>query len=122
MIGNQKSGDRRSIEERLEANTKLSSTNHMSFLCRKRNGDKEFVVVDASMTDLIRPALYSAEHLVLPVRESDQPDIRQSVVGPVCESGDFLGEMSTARFVLLFSTHGLQPRMLPCLHAMLAIC
>ena len=51
------------------------------------------------MTDLIRPALYSAEHLVLPVRESDQPDIRQSVVGPVCESGDFLGKMSTARFV-----------------------
>ena len=54
------------------------------------------------MTDLIRPALYSAEHLVLPVRESDQPDIRQSVVGPVCESGDFLGKMSTIRYFLLF--------------------
>ena len=34
---------------------------------RKRNGEKEFLVVDASMTDLIRPALYSAEHLVVPV-------------------------------------------------------
>ena len=44
------------------------------------------------MTDLIRPALYSAEHLVVPVQESDEPNRLQSVVGPVCESGDFLGE------------------------------
>ena len=44
------------------------------------------------MTDLIRPALYSAEHLVVPVEESDEPERVQSVVGPVCESGDFLGK------------------------------
>ena len=44
------------------------------------------------MTDLIRPALYSAEHLIVPVQESDEPARVQSVVGPVCESGDFLGE------------------------------
>ena len=44
------------------------------------------------MTDLIRPALYSAEHLVVPVEESDEPERLQSVVGPVCESGDFLGK------------------------------
>ena len=44
------------------------------------------------MTDLIRPALYSAEHLIVPVEKSNEPDRLQSVVGPVCESGDFLGE------------------------------
>ena len=45
------------------------------------------------MTDLIRPALYSAEHLVVPVEESGEPERLQSVVGPVCESGDFLGKL-----------------------------
>ena len=44
------------------------------------------------MTDLIRPALYSAEHFIVPVQESDEPARLQSVVGPVCESGDFLGK------------------------------
>ena len=44
------------------------------------------------MTDLIRPALYSAEHLIVPVEKSNKPDRLQSVVGPVCESGDFLGK------------------------------
>merc|ERR1719350_434946 len=44
------------------------------------------------MTDLIRPALYSAEHLVVPVEESGEPERLQSVVGPVCESGDFLAK------------------------------
>jgi len=59
---------------------------------RKRNGEKEFLVVDASMTDLIRPALYSAEHLVVPVVVSHESCLLQSVVGPVCESGDFLAK------------------------------
>ena len=59
---------------------------------RKSNGSQEYIVVDASMTDLIRPALYSAEHLVVPVEESGGPERLQSVVGPVCESGDFLGK------------------------------
>ena len=59
---------------------------------RKSNGSQEYAVVDASMTDLIRPALYSAEHLVVPVvQENGEPERMQSVVGPVCESGDFLG-------------------------------
>ncbi len=56
----------------------------------KRNGLKTFVVVDAGMNDLIRPALYQAYHEIIPVqlqpqRESGKVDI----VGPVCESGDF---------------------------------
>jgi diaminopimelate decarboxylase len=59
-------------------------------LYRKKTGDKEFVVVDAAMNDLIRPALYGAFHQILPVRESDAAKIRADVVGPVCETGDFL--------------------------------
>jgi diaminopimelate decarboxylase len=59
-------------------------------LYRKRNGPKEFVVVDAAMNDLIRPALYRAHHEILPVRKSLLPPITADVVGPVCETGDFL--------------------------------
>jgi len=59
-------------------------------LYRKKSGDKEFVIVDAAMNDLIRPALYSAHHEILPVRASTAPTLRADVVGPVCETGDFL--------------------------------
>jgi diaminopimelate decarboxylase len=59
-------------------------------LYRKRNGAKEFVIVDAAMNDLIRPALYRAHHEILPVRRSSLPPIVADVVGPVCETGDFL--------------------------------
>ena len=59
-------------------------------LYRKKNGPKEFVVVDAAMNDLIRPALYRAHHEVLPVRKNSLPQITADVVGPVCETGDFL--------------------------------
>jgi diaminopimelate decarboxylase len=59
-------------------------------LYRKRNGPKEFVVVDAAMNDLIRPSLYRAHHEIIPLRKSTLPAITADVVGPVCESGDFL--------------------------------
>lgn len=59
-------------------------------LYRKKNGLKEFVVVDAAMNDLIRPSLYRAHHEIIPVRKSPAPPITADVVGPVCESGDFL--------------------------------
>ncbi len=59
-------------------------------LYRKRSGDKEFVVVDAAMNDLIRPSLYRAHHEIVPVRKNTRPPITADVVGPVCESGDFL--------------------------------
>ncbi|MBS1877393.1 MAG: diaminopimelate decarboxylase [Acidobacteria bacterium] len=59
-------------------------------LYRKRNGDKEFVIVDAAMNDLIRPALYQSHHEIAPVALSDGETIRADVVGPVCETGDFL--------------------------------
>jgi len=59
-------------------------------LYRKRNVDKEFVIVDAAMNDLIRPALYRSHHDILPLRLTDRPELLADVVGPVCETGDFL--------------------------------
>jgi diaminopimelate decarboxylase len=59
-------------------------------LYRKRNGDKEFLIVDAAMNDLIRPSLYRAHHEILPLRKSTLPPVTMDVVGPVCETGDFL--------------------------------
>ncbi len=59
-------------------------------LYRKRNMDKEFVVVDAAMNDLIRPSLYRSYHNILPLRKTERPDVLADVVGPVCETGDFL--------------------------------
>jgi diaminopimelate decarboxylase len=56
----------------------------------KRNGRKKFVITDAGMTELIRPALYSAEHEIIPVRQSSARKEKVDVVGPVCETGDFL--------------------------------
>ena len=59
-------------------------------LYRKATGSKQFIIVDAAMNDLIRPALYQSHHEVVPVRRSDRRIITADVVGPVCESGDFL--------------------------------
>jgi diaminopimelate decarboxylase len=58
-------------------------------LYRKTNGKRKFVVVDAAMNDLIRPALYQAEHQIVPVQAGDSERERVDIVGPVCESGDF---------------------------------
>jgi diaminopimelate decarboxylase len=58
----------------------------------KRGEAKKFVIIDAAMNDLIRPTLYEAHHDILPVRASPQGalDTTVDVVGPVCESGDYL--------------------------------
>jgi diaminopimelate decarboxylase len=55
----------------------------------KDNVFKKFVVVDAAMNDLIRPALYQAYHEIVPVREGTGT-VHGDLVGPICESGDFL--------------------------------
>lgn len=56
----------------------------------KENGNKRFVIVDAAMNDLIRPALYQAYHEIVPVlRDPDGRRMVADVVGPVCETGDF---------------------------------
>jgi diaminopimelate decarboxylase len=64
-----------------------------SVLFVKRGAGRNFIIVDAAMNDLIRPTLYEAHHDILPVVESSAGAIglRADVVGPVCESGDYLG-------------------------------
>ena len=56
----------------------------------KPGDPKSFAIVDAAMNDLLRPALYDAWHPVTPVRPRAGPLHRWDIVGPVCESGDFL--------------------------------
>ncbi len=63
-----------------------------SVLYFKDNGVKKFFIVDGSMSELIRPSLYSAYHKIIPVKETTVKKIKVDVVGPVCESGDFLGK------------------------------
>ena len=58
-------------------------------LFTKQNGAKHFVITDAAMNDLIRPALYQAHHEILPVIRDDRARQTADIVGPVCESGDF---------------------------------
>jgi diaminopimelate decarboxylase len=63
-------------------------------LYAKANEDKKFLVVDGGMNDLIRPSLYNAYHAITPVvqRANGQPAMTLDVVGPICESGDFLAK------------------------------
>lgn len=65
-------------------------------LCRvlytKTSGEKIFYVVDAAMNDLMRPALYRSFHGILPVRKTDGPKVTADIVGPICESGDFIAK------------------------------
>jgi diaminopimelate decarboxylase len=70
-----------------------------SVIYRKANGGKRFVIVDAAMNDLIRPALYGAYHEIIPLKRpsvtetdrsrTDAPRETVDIVGPVCETGDF---------------------------------
>jgi diaminopimelate decarboxylase len=64
-----------------------------SVLYRKTNNSKSFLIVDAAMNDLVRPALYGANHEIVPViRRASRPTEQETidVVGPICETGDFL--------------------------------
>lgn len=58
----------------------------------KDSEEKEFIIVDAGMNDLIRPALYNAYHRILPVLRKKRNTIICDVVGPICESSDFLAK------------------------------
>ncbi len=60
-------------------------------LYEKQNGDKRFVIVDGAMNDLIRPSLYEAHHHINTL-DKEGPESLADVVGPVCESGDFLAK------------------------------
>ncbi len=58
----------------------------------KRTPVKNFIITDAAMNDLIRPALYGSWHEIVPVAQRNRATIQADVVGPVCESGDFFAQ------------------------------
>jgi len=64
----------------------------MRVIAVKRGPTKTFCIVDAGMSDFLRPALYGAHHPIEPVKESSAPKTEYEVVGPVCENSDFLGK------------------------------
>ena len=59
---------------------------------KSQGGDRLFVVLDAGMTELLRPALYGAFHRIEPVTRVDRPDATCDLVGPLCESSDTMGQ------------------------------
>lgn len=61
-------------------------------LYTKESEVKHFIVVDAGMNDLARPSLYGSYHALWPVVEGRRPQVKASLVGPICESGDFLAK------------------------------
>lgn len=62
-------------------------------LYTKKNNNKNFIIVDAAMNDLLRPSIYDAYHHIQPVQLTiGRNNIKADVVGPVCESGDFLAK------------------------------
>ncbi len=61
-------------------------------LYEKENQEKRFVIVDGAMNDLLRPSLYNAYHKIEAIKESNEEATKADVVGPVCESGDFLAK------------------------------
>ena len=61
-------------------------------LYTKEGGEKNFVIVDAAMNDLIRPSLYGSYQRIQPVHRKDRVETTVDVVGPICESGDFLAK------------------------------
>ncbi|MDP2143350.1 MAG: diaminopimelate decarboxylase [Gallionella sp.] len=70
----------------------------------KHGEEKNFAIVDAAMNDLMRPALYDAYHDILPAQREDHPAQTYDIVGPICETGDFIGrarELSVAPQALL---------------------
>ena len=58
----------------------------------KRTGKKNFVIVDAAMNDLIRPAFYDSYHEIVPVAKKGGKTVSSDVVGPICESGDYFAK------------------------------
>jgi diaminopimelate decarboxylase len=58
---------------------------------KPRNAVSDFAVIDAGMTELLRPALYGAFHQIEPVRPGDSAERQYEIVGPVCESSDVVG-------------------------------
>jgi diaminopimelate decarboxylase len=61
-------------------------------LYKKSYEEKNFIIVDAGMNDLMRPSLYDSYHQIQPVIQKDRGEIIADIVGPICESGDYLAK------------------------------
>lgn len=59
---------------------------------RKFSGGKNFLITDVGMNDLMRPTLYEAYHEVMPIKKMNTRKVKTDIVGPICESGDFIGK------------------------------
>ncbi|GHT52866.1 diaminopimelate decarboxylase [Endomicrobiia bacterium] len=72
----------------------IGNAGHMliKILYRKISGGKSFLITDAGMNDLIRPTLYEAYHEIMPIKKTNAKKVKTDVVGPICESGDFMGK------------------------------
>ena len=58
----------------------------------KKTKDKNFAIIDAAMNDLMRPSLYEAFHKIINVSENNDEESKFDIVGPICETGDFIGK------------------------------
>ncbi|GAB6065562.1 diaminopimelate decarboxylase [Aquifex pyrophilus] len=84
-----------SVEAKLVLEPGRSITGNGGFLITqvqftKDKGNKHFIIVDAGMNDLIRPAIYNAYHHIVPAVLKDRGSVKADIVGPICETGDFL--------------------------------
>lgn len=61
-------------------------------ILNKETPAKKFIIIDAAMNNLIRPSLYQASHAIIPVKKTNAPVLKADIVGPVCESGDFMAK------------------------------
>ena len=65
----------------------------------KKTKDKNFIIVDAAMNNLIRPTLYDAYHKIVHVEQNDNTKITADIVGPICETGDYLALNRSINYV-----------------------
>ena len=65
----------------------------------KKTKDKNFIIVDAAMNNLIRPTLYDAYHKIEHVEKSNSPKVTADIVGPICETGDYLALERTINYI-----------------------
>jgi diaminopimelate decarboxylase len=72
----------------------IGNAGHMlvKVLYRKISERKSFLITDAGMNDLIRPTLYDAYHEIMPIKKTNAKKVKTDIVGPICESGDFMGK------------------------------
>lgn len=72
----------------------IGNTGHLlaKVIYRKQSGNKNFIIIDGAMNDFIRPTLYQAYHEIVPVRKNNSKKFKTDIVGPICESGDFMGK------------------------------